>query len=78
LLERASDQLLLGLAIMGATTANALVYPYTLQQAGLWRVCSAAMFALGLWLSAWLAWRAIRLSGSHASASAVPVPSTTS
>jgi uncharacterized membrane protein len=78
LLECATDQLLLGLAIMGATTANALVYPYTLQQAGLWRLCSAAMFALGLWLSAWLVWRAIRLSGSHASASAVPVPSTTS
>jgi Glycosyltransferase family 87 len=68
LLERPSDQLVLGAAIMAATTANALVYPYTLQQAGIWRLCSAAMFALGLWLSAWLVWRAIRLSDSGASA----------
>jgi uncharacterized membrane protein len=74
LLERPSDQLALGMGIMGATTANALVYPYTLQQAGLWRFCSVVMFALGLWLSAWLVWRAIRLSDARERVAGSPLP----
>ncbi len=61
-LERPSDQLWLGLAIMGATTANALVYPYTLQQGGLWRLCSAAMFLISLSISVWIVLRALRLA----------------
>lgn len=53
------EQLGLGLAIMAATTANALVYPYTAFQLGLWRLASAAMFVIGLATSAWIVVRAI-------------------
>ena len=51
---------------MLATTANALVYPYTLHQANLWRVASAAMFVAGLSVSLWLVARATRLGGAQA------------
>jgi hypothetical protein len=48
LVESSREQLALGLAIMAATTANALVYPYTLFRFGFWRLASATMFAIGL------------------------------
>jgi uncharacterized membrane protein len=67
LLESRRDQLLLGAGVMLATTANALVYPYTLHQADLWRVASAATFIFALWMSAWMVWRAVRLANAVAS-----------
>jgi hypothetical protein len=57
-LETRREQLLLGLLAMGATTANAFVYPYTLFEHNLWRASSAALFAVGLATTAWLAWQA--------------------
>jgi len=63
LLESRRDQLLLGAGVMLATTANALVYPYTLHQANFWRIASAVMFAAGLSVSLWLVTRAIRSGG---------------
>lgn len=68
LLEGRREQLVLGAGVMIATTANALVYPYTLHQANLWRVASAAMFVAGLSVSLWLVVRATRLRGEQASA----------
>jgi Glycosyltransferase family 87 len=62
-LESRRGQLLLGAGVMLATTANALVYPYTLHQANLWRIASAVMFAAGLSVSLWLVARAIRSGG---------------
>ncbi len=53
---------------MLATTANALVYPYSLHQGNLWRVASVVMFAAGLSVSLWLVARAIRLGGQAADA----------
>jgi hypothetical protein len=59
--EGRREQLALGLAAMAATTANAFVYPYTLQQLGLWRLASAVLFALGLGTSGWIVLHALRL-----------------
>jgi hypothetical protein len=58
LLESRRHQLALGVAAMAATTANSFVYPYTLQELGLWKVASAAHFAVGLATTAWI----VRLS----------------
>ena len=66
-LENRRDQLILGILAVTATTANAFVYPYTLYQANLWRVASAALFAVGLATTIWLARRATRLSSGSAS-----------
>jgi uncharacterized membrane protein len=63
MLDSRREQLLLGAGVMLATTTNALVYPYTLHQANLWRVASAVMFAAGLSMSLWLVARAIRSGG---------------
>jgi hypothetical protein len=72
------EQLALGVAIMTATTANALVYPYTLVQFGLWRLASAAMFLIGLGTSVWLVVRAVRVGigaeAPHTTRAAPPVP----
>jgi hypothetical protein len=62
LLESRREQLALGVVVMAATTANALVYPYTTFTLGLWRVFSAILFALGLATTGWLVLRALRLS----------------
>jgi Glycosyltransferase family 87 len=66
LLESRREQLALGVAVMAATTANALVYPYTTFTLGLWRVASAILFALGLATTVWLVLRALRLSRAPA------------
>lgn len=65
-----TEQLALGLAVMAATTANALVYPYTLFQFELWRLASAALFVLGLATSVWLVVRAVQHSSARESRSA--------
>jgi hypothetical protein len=70
LLNSRREQLLLGAGVMLATTTNALVYPYTLYQANLWRVASAVMFAAGLSVSLWLVARAIRAGGVQTSETA--------
>jgi hypothetical protein len=44
---------------MGATTANAFVYPYTLHQLGLWKAASAVLFAVGLATTAWIVRRSL-------------------
>ncbi len=62
LLESRKDQLVLGIAAMAATTANAFVYPYTLHALGLWKIASALLFAIGLATSAWIVMRALRRS----------------
>jgi Glycosyltransferase family 87 len=59
LVESRREQLALGVAVMAATTANALVYPYTLHELSLWRLASALLFAVGLVTSAWLVWRSL-------------------
>jgi Glycosyltransferase family 87 len=59
LLESPRRQLALGVAAMGATTANAFVYPYTLQQLGLWKAASAVLFAVGLATTAWIVRRSL-------------------
>jgi Glycosyltransferase family 87 len=59
LLESPRRQLALGIAAMGATTANALVYPYTLQQLSLWKAASALLFAVGLTTTAMVITRAL-------------------
>jgi|GEM_PF-3920643 len=75
LVERRVDQLVLGVAIMAATTANALVYPHTLFQANLWRAASAAMFLVSLATTAWIVARAVQLAVARESAPAgSPVP----
>jgi hypothetical protein len=61
-LESRREQLVLGVATMAATTANAFVYPYTLYELGLWRFASALLFAVGLGTSAWILTRALRVS----------------
>jgi hypothetical protein len=66
LVESRREQLALGGAVMAATTANALVYPYTTFTFGLWRVFSAILFALGLAMTGWLVLRALRLSRAPA------------
>jgi hypothetical protein len=72
LLESREQQLILGLGIVAATTANAFVYPYTLYQLDLWRVASAALFAVGIATSVWLVVRAVEFA-AHGEA-AVPEP----
>jgi uncharacterized membrane protein len=65
------EQLILGAAAMAATTANALVYPYTLYQLDLWRLASAAMFVISLATSAWIVVRAVGVTAGRAPAGAV-------
>lgn len=50
------DQLAIGIAMAGATFANALVHPYTVPFA--WELASATMFALAIGLTSWLVVRA--------------------
>jgi hypothetical protein len=52
------EQLAVGLAIAGATFANALVHPYTAPVA--WQLASAVMFALAIGVTAWLVLGATR------------------
>ena len=52
------EQLAVGLAIAGATFANALVHPYTAPVA--WQLASAVMFALAIGVTAWLVLDATR------------------
>ena len=47
-IESRRSQLMLGISAMVATTANAFVYPYTLQQLNLWKAASAVLFAVAL------------------------------
>jgi hypothetical protein len=61
-LESRRDQLALGILAIGATTANAFVYPYTLLQQSLWRGASAILFAVALTTCAWLVLRATQLA----------------
>jgi uncharacterized membrane protein len=72
LLDSRVDQLLLGVAVMAATTANALVYPHTLFQHDLWRVASAALFLVGLATTAWIVARALQLAGARISPDTAP------
>jgi hypothetical protein len=58
-LESPRRQLALGIAAMAATTANAFVYPYTLEQLGLWKAASAVLFAVGLATTAWIVRRSL-------------------
>jgi uncharacterized membrane protein len=60
LVERPREQLMFGIAVMAATTANALVYPYTLHEHGLWRVASGFLFVVGLGATAWVVWSSLR------------------
>jgi uncharacterized membrane protein len=75
LVERPREQLVFGGAVMAATTANALVYPYTLNQHGLWRLASAVLFVVGLGASAWVVWGSLRNAKlCERSPSAEPAP----
>jgi hypothetical protein len=74
LLDGRTDQLVLGVAIMAATTANALVYPHTLFQHNLWRAASAALFLVGLATTAWIVARAVQLAGARIAPATSPVP----
>lgn len=56
LVESAREQLAVGIAMAGATFANALVHPYTVP--GAWQLASAVMFGLAIGLTAWLVVRA--------------------
>jgi uncharacterized membrane protein len=71
LVERRNEQLTIGVAVMAATTANALVYPYTLHQHGLWRLASATLFAVGLATTAWLVWRSLSLASQRGEATSL-------
>jgi hypothetical protein len=62
-LESRRSQLALGIAAMGATTANAFVYPYTLQGLGLWKAASAVLFAVGLTTTAAVVFRVLDAKG---------------
>jgi uncharacterized membrane protein len=75
LVQRRVDQLVLGVAIMAATTANALVYPHTLYQANLWRAASAVLFLVSLATTAWIVARAVQLAAARESAGAEPAGS---
>lgn len=68
LLDSRREQLLLGAGIMTATTANALVYPYTLHQGNLWRLASAVMFSAAFAVSVWSVWRALVVGGKRETA----------
>jgi hypothetical protein len=75
LVESRQEQLAIGLAIIAATTANALVYPYTVFQHGLWRAASALLFLIALTACAWLVLRAVGRSttyGSHPAGTPTP------
>lgn len=68
----AREQATVGLAVMGATFANAFVYPFALPHyAVTWRLCSAVLFLLGLALTAWvvLVTERVRAPSSAASSS---------
>jgi hypothetical protein len=59
------QQLALGLAGAGASLANAFVYPFALPFYDVtWVLASALLFALGLALTAWLVYAALRFSGA--------------
>ena len=75
LLDGRTEQLVLGVAIMAATTANALVYPHTLFQANLWRAASAALFLVSLATTAWIVARAVQLAGARISPGTAPATS---
>jgi hypothetical protein len=52
------EQLVIGLAVMAASLANAFVYPYVLwDRDATWEVCSAALFVTALGISGWVAVR---------------------
>jgi uncharacterized membrane protein len=72
LVESRREQVVLGVAIMATTMANAFVYPYTLLQLGLWRVASAVLFAVGLATSIWIVVRALQVSGAPRQSPAAP------
>jgi uncharacterized membrane protein len=59
LFESRRMQLALGVAAMVATTANAFVYPYTVQQLGFWKAASALLFTVGLTITAMVLIRAL-------------------
>ncbi|MEP6979018.1 MAG: hypothetical protein ABI948_13275, partial [Thermoleophilia bacterium] len=62
-LTTARKQLALGLALMGATLANAFVYPFALPHyAVTWQICSVALFALALGAAVWIVFQAALLS----------------
>ena len=61
------EQLAVGLAMAGATFANALVHPYTVPVA--WELASAVMFGLAIGLTTWLV---VRATGPRAPAAAPP------
>lgn len=63
LVVSAGEQLGIGIAMAGATFANALVHPYTLPAA--WQLASLAMFVLAIGLTAWLV---VRAAQPHAEA----------
>jgi uncharacterized membrane protein len=75
LLEGRTEQLALGVAVMAATTANALVYPHTLFQHDLWRAASAALFLVSLATTAWIVARAVQLAGARISPGTAPATS---
>jgi uncharacterized membrane protein len=75
LVEGRVEQLVLGIAIMAATTANALVYPHTLFQLDLWRAASAVVFVVSLATTAWLVARAVQLAATRESPDAAPASS---
>jgi hypothetical protein len=54
--ESAREQLAVGVAMAGATFANALVHPYTVPAA--WQLASAVLFGLAIGLTRWLVVRA--------------------
>jgi hypothetical protein len=58
-IESRRTQLVVGISAMVATTANAFVYPYTLQQLGLWKAASAVVFAVGMATTAWIVRRSL-------------------
>lgn len=60
LARSAREQAAIGIALAGATFANAFVYPFALPHYDVtWRLCSAALFVLGLAATAWVALRAL-------------------
>jgi hypothetical protein len=65
------EQLVLGLAAMTATLANAFVYPYVLwDRDATWTACSAAFFVTALVIFGWVGARAVR--SAHVFSSARP------
>ena len=72
LVDGRGEQLVLGVAIMAATTANTFVYPHGLFQLNLWRVASAALFLVGLATTAWIVARAVQLAAARESPGPAP------